>query len=515
MPENTTILSALKLTGKTKNGLSIGVVQSLTEKEFATFQDGIYQENPITKMAIEPFTSYTVGRIKQDFNKANTVLGGMVTSTYRNITDRQLDFLAKSSNVAGIDFQHNWKQRKYFVDFKSFYTDIRGDRKAISALQYSPVHNFQRIDAEHLKFDTLRNSLSGWGGSVQGGKRSGKLRVVGTFNWRTPGVDLNDVGYLYQADVLKEMVNVTYKVSQPKGVIQSYYVEAEQEHSWSFGGETTLDRYKLHGFAQFSNLWNVHLNLKGYFNYFDTRELRGNSSIFSGPKLFKDNCPIDAEIFFQSNQAKDLFVAFGPRLKRFSDHISKTNYYTTQIRWQINDRFSITSRTVVDYSIDNNEYIRNTAYLVGTVDRKTISSTLRFEYFISPEFSVQYYGNPYSSVGQFTNFREVADASNKSLDLRYNKLETLPTSGNYYKLQKQGVTKYQIKNPDFNYQELNSNLVARWEFRPGSTIYLVWTNTRAGYSSKLDQSVWSSFGDIFNQTSQNVLMVKFSYWFSL
>lgn len=515
VPDNTTILSALKLTGKTKKGLSLGVVQSLTQKEFASFQDGIYNGNPISKMAVEPFTSYTVGRIKQDFNKANTILGGMVTSTYRNITDPQLKYLAKSSTVAGIDFQHNWKQRKYFVDVKSFFTDIRGDRKAISALQYSPVHNFQRIDADHLEYDTLRTSLSGWGGSLQGGKRSGKLRVVGTFNFRTPGVDLNDVGYLYQADAIKELVNVTYKVSQPKGILQSYYVEAEQEHDWSFGGETTLDRYKLHGFAQFSNLWNVHLNFKGYFNYFDTRELRGNSQIYSGPKLFKDNCPLDVELFVQSNQAKDLFVAFGPRIKSFSDHISKTNYYTTQIRWQISDRFSITSRTIVDFSVDNNEYIKNTAYLVGTVNRKTISSTLRFEYFITPEISLQYYGNPYSSVGKFDNFREVADADNKSLDLRYNKLVSLPTTGNTYKLQKDGVTKYQIKNPDFNFQEMNSNLVGRWEFRPGSTLYLVWTNTRSTLSSNLTQSVWNSFGDIFSLKSENVFMVKFSYWFSL
>ena len=153
--------------------------------------------------------------------------------------------------------------------------------------------------------------------------------------------------------------------------------------------------------------------------------------------------------------------------------------------------------------------------MVGTIDRKTISSTLRFEYFISPEISIQYYGNPYASTGKFDNFREVADASNKSLDLRYNKLEMLPGTGNYYKLQKNGTTKYQIRNPDFNFQELNSNLVGRWEFRPGSTLYLVWTNSRSAYSTNLNQPIWNSFGDIFKLKSENVFMVKFSYWFSL
>jgi hypothetical protein len=522
VPDNTTILSALKLTGKTKKGLSLGVVQSLTQKEFASFRDGIYDGNPISKMAIEPFTSFTVGRIKKDFNKANTILGGMVTSTYRNIIDPQLKELAKSAIVAGIDFQHNWKQRKYFIDVKSFFTDIRGDRKSISKLQFSPVHNYQRLDAEYLKYDTLKTSLSGWGGSLQGGKRSGKLRVIGTLNWRTPGVDLNDVGYLYQADAIKEMVNVTYKVSQPKGIIQSYYVEFEQEHDWNYGNETTLDRFKIHGFTQFKNLWNVHLNFKGYFNYFDTRELSGNPNIYlgkniliSGPKLFKDDCFRDVELFVQTNQAKDLFIGVGPRIRYIEDQISRTRYFTTFIRWQISDRFSISSRTVIDYTVDNHEYIKNTSYLVGKIDRKTISSTLRFEYYFSPEISLQYYGNPYASIGKFDNFREVADDDNKSLTLRYHKLEKILDANNYYQLVNVEQTKYKIKNPDFNYQKFNSNLVGRWEFKPGSTFYLVWTNTRFANSGNTEQSIWKSFVTIPDVKSQNVFMVKFSYWFSL
>jgi hypothetical protein len=152
---------------------------------------------------------------------------------------------------------------------------------------------------------------------------------------------------------------------------------------------------------------------------------------------------------------------------------------------------------------------------VGTIDRNTISSILRFEYFISPEISLQYYGNPYASIGTYTNFREVADASNKDLNLRYNGLNLIAQMNNTCVLRKDVVSTYMIKNPDFNFQELNSNLVGRWEFRPGSTLYLVWTNSRSAYSDQLSQSIWGSFGDIFNTKSQNVFMVKFSYWFSL
>lgn len=503
--DNVPIISALKLTGKTKDGLSVGVVQSLTAKENAT----IYGNGSNSKVTVEPFTSFMVGRIKQDFDKGNTILGGMLTSTLRDINDTHLQKLSNSALSGGIDFQHNWKNKKYFVDFKGFFSNINGDTTAIKVLQTSPVHYYQRTDAGHIEYDSERTSMSGWGGSLQGGKRSGKLRVVGTLNWRSPGVDLNDVGYLYQADVIKEIVNVTYKVSQPKGIIRSYYVEAEQEHDWSFGGETTLDRFKLHGYTQFKNLWSVHLNLKANLNFFDTRELRG------GPKLFKDNCLQDYELFIQSNQVKDLFVGFGPRFKFFSDDISKTTYFTALVRWQLSDRFSITSRTIFDNTTDHHEYIRNTKYIVGTIDRNTISSTLRFEYFISPEISLQYYGNPYASNGKFENFRKVADADNKALNLRYNNLQSTLQPDNYYQLAKNGVPVSRIKNPDFNYHEFSSNMVGRWEFRPGSTLYLVWTNTRSEYADQYDQSILKSFGNIWNVKSQNVFMVKFSYWFSL
>lgn len=509
--DNIPIISALKLTGKSKDGLSVGIVQSFTAKENAT----IYSNNLKTKMAVEPFTSFIVGRIKQDFDKGNTVLGGMVTSTFRNINADHLQFLSRSALAGGIDFQHNWQKRKYFVDFKGFFSDINGNKEAISQLQLSPVHNYQRADSDHLEFDTLSTNLSGWGGLLQGGKRSGKLRIIGSLNWRSTGVDLNDVGYLYQADVIKQMVNVTYKVSQPQGIFRSYFIEAEQEHDWSYGGENTLDRYKLHGYTQFTNLWSVHLNLKRNTNIFDTRELRG------GPKLYKEGFS-DLELFIQSNSVKNLFVGFGPRLKLHTDNISRTNYFTAHLRWQLNDRFSIISRTVFDNSVDHHQFVRSandlsgvTQYLVGTIDRNTISSTLRFEYFISPEISLQYYGNPYVSTGKYENFREVADADNKTIRLRYNDLQSKLLENNHYQLLQNGNTEYDIKNPDFNFQEFRSNLVGRWEFRPGSTIYLGWTNTRSKSSDQINQSVFKSFGSIWKVSSQNVFLIKFSYWFSL
>lgn len=271
MPDNTSIIDALKFTGKNKKGLSLGIVNSMTAREYAT----ISSEDGKTKEAVEPFTNYFIGRLKQDWNKGNTTLGGIATSTFRNIKDEQLDFLADKSFVGGFDFEHNWKNRKYFINTKSFYLKIDGSEAAISRLQRSSQHLFQREDAEHLQYNPDLTTLQGWGGEVSGGKRSGKLRITGNVDWRSPGVDLNDVGYMRQADYVREETHLLYNVNKPKGLLLKYYFALEQRHLWSYGGENTLDRLDSEAKFTFKNYWMLKVAVDRTLNEIDTRQLRG------------------------------------------------------------------------------------------------------------------------------------------------------------------------------------------------------------------------------------------------
>jgi hypothetical protein len=508
---NVPILSALKLTGKTSKGLSVGVVQSFTAKENAT----IYSPYSKTDTVVEPFSNYMVGRVKQDFNHGSTVLGGMITSTMRSIKDQQLNFLPKSSTVGGIDLEHNWKNRKYYIDFKGFFSDVKGDKEAISDLQLSSVHYYQRPDADHLEYNPDRTNLSGWGGYLSGGKRSGRFRAIGTLNWRSPGIDFNDLGYLYQADLIQQISDFTYKVNKPKGIVRSYYLQLTQQHEMSWARETTLDRVNLHGFVHFNNLWMMHLNIRSNFNIFDTRELRG------GPMLYK-GAYNTIQYTFQTNAVKKFYMIVGPLIAWSADNSYKGSSYLLQFQWQINNRFSLMAKTVFNDVADDNKYAtritdaeKKVQYLVGRIDRKTLSSTLRIEYYLTPEISIQYYGNPYVSVGNYSKFRQVLEGSSRSFSNRYSELQASLQSNGRYLVSKNGTTLFNIKNPDFNYHEFKSNLVGRWEFRPGSTLYLVWTNTRAAYSDQIGQSAWKSFGNIWNEKSENVFMIKLSYWFSL
>lgn len=511
MPDNTSIINALKLTGKNKKGLSLGIINSMTSRENATIT-GI---NGKTEEAVEPFTNYFIGRVKQDFNNGNTVIGGMVNSTVRNIKDEQLEFLPDNSLVAGIDFQHNWLNRKYFIDYKSFYSKVNGNEKAISLLQRNSRHYFQRADADHLEYNSETTNLQGWGGEISGGKRSGKFRLIGTLDWRSPGVELNDLGYMRQADYINQKLNVLYRINKPKGILLSYYFDIYQEHHWSYGGENIGDEFNAHARFQFKNYWKFDLILDRKLNTIDTRELRG------GPSLRIDNST-RARVNLQTNSGKDLILGVSSYFRSSDDKISRDNYYQFHVRWLISNRFTLTSQTTYLTEIDNSQYVmqktidNSKEYIVGKLDRKTLYTTLRAELFVTPELSLQYYGSPYASIGKYQNYRKVADSKAKNLNERFTPLNTLGLNEIYLVDEnKNKILNLTSSSPDFNFQEFRSNFVLRWEYKTGSTFYFVWTNNRSRYENVYNPSIGNSLKGISKVAAQNAFMVKLSYWFSL
>lgn len=512
MPDNTSIINALKLTGKNKKGFSLGIVNSMTSKEFAT----ISGDDSSRKELVEPFTNYFIGRAKKDFNDGNTVFGGIFTSTLRSINDDNLDFLPNSAFTGGFDFQHNWHNRKYFVNLKSFYTNISGSAEAISTLQRSSRHLYQRQDAGHLSYNPDLEKLEGWGGQFSAGKQSGKFRANLFLDWRSPGVDMNDVGYLRQADYIREQVSLRYQVNKPQGIVRNYYITSAQIHDWSFGLENTYNKLDNHAYIKFNNLWNIHLDFDRYFNRYDTRQLRG------GPSLRLDDFN-SFEFFLQTNSTKDLFLGFGSNMDWYDNKLSKSSDYTLYLGWQILDNISLTSETIFEKTLDNNQYVTQKKvageqkYLVGQIDRQTLYTTLRLEYFVTPELSLQLYGSPYASIGKFIDLKEVVAAKDYNPSDRYSFLNVTNKQDGMVALDNDvdDIADYSISEPDFNFQEFRSNFVARWEFRPGSTLYFVWTHNRSDYKNVYNDSILDSFNGIFGVKPQNAFMLKLSYWFSL
>lgn len=275
VPDQTTIISALKVTGKTEKGLSIGIVESITASELAEISDGQDKREQI----VEPFTNYLVTRIQKDFRQGNTVIGVIFTGTNRHLSEPYLEGFCRSAYSGGFDFENYWKNRTYYLDIKTIYSQVQGSSESIINLQTNPVHYYQRPDADYLPVDTTTKTFTGHGGKIEVGRGgNGRFRFSENFNWRSPGLELNDVGYLKMADILTQKSRVGYDVIDPNKLFLTYSIYLEQENAWNFGGEYMYSSLGTEYKSPFHSYWNISAGIKRMSTTLDTRILRGGSS---------------------------------------------------------------------------------------------------------------------------------------------------------------------------------------------------------------------------------------------
>ncbi len=513
MPESTTILGAMKISGKTKKGLSIGIQESLTSKEDALIDSAGVRR----KVTVEPLTNYFVGRVQQDFNKGQTILGAIFTSVNRDIKSTNLDFLHSAAYTAGIDFQHNWKERTWYVAGNAEFSDIKGSTRSITETQISSARYYQRPDAKYLSVDSSLTSLPGYGGTVKFGKTSKKrLQFETCVIVRSPGLEFNDIGYMRYSDVIYQGNWMGYYLRNPFWIFNYFYLNINYWMYFNFSATLLSRNYNTNFSAQFKNKW----RLNGQFNResqnISTTLLRGGPSfIVPGNQSFNLN--------LSSDQSKKLSFFIGNYhgsgdVKTMRGH----EYYGEIIYRPLN---SLSIAIDPDYGIQSSElqYINTTTsggnpiYLFGKLNQTTLSFTFRINYTVNPELSIEYYGQPFVSAGKYSAFKKItqSDADKfkerffeyTSAELTYN-----PITNNYNV--NDGGT-YSFGNPDFNFRQFRSNLVVRWEYLPGSTLYLVWSQGRTSTDVNGLFSYGTDMKDLFKVTPYNVFLIKFSYWFAL
>jgi len=501
-PDNTSILSAVKISGKSANGFSMGILQSITNKEMAKITDGINER----KEAVEPLTSFTVARLQKDFNAGNTVLGGIVTSVNRLDSDPKFNFLNKNALTGGIDFLHQWHDKEFYLNAKVVGSNITGATEAISNLQKSSARYFQRPDADHLQYDATKTQLAGQGGSIQIGKGSkGLWRYYTSISWQSPGLELNDIGFMQVADQIKNVNEVSYFINQPKGIFRSLNAFITQSNYWDYSFNYLYSQFTPYFSGQFLNKWKVNAHICYFPNSVDTRILRGGEAMKMPSKIhgaaginsdYSKKAAFSVNAFYEQANHKSL--------KDYSI-ISSVTYHPFNIL-----KFYLS----LSYTNNQNElqYVDDTQNnKLGRIDQNTLSATFRVDYNITPLLSVQYYGSPYVSIGNFSNFKWVNNPKAEQYDERFQLLNAVLTTGNQY-VTPEG---FSFSNPDFIYTQFRSNLVFRWEYLPGSKLYFVWSNEQTLYettSMATSKEAFTSFG---NATSKNIFLVKLNYWFSL
>lgn len=513
-PDKTTILSALKFSGTTSTGLSVGLIQSVTANQIARTSD---LHGNRGKVHVEPLTSYTIGRVQKGYNAGNTVIGGMITSTNRAINDPGLEFLSNNAFTGGLDLLHHWKDKEFFIDARLTGSYINGSVQSIRRLQESSAHYFQRPGMNYLDYDTTATSLSGFGGKIQVGKGSkGYWKYSTGVTWFSPGLDLNDLGYMRSADEINNQTEVNYLINKPVSIFHSYSINLEQFNSWNFKGTYLGSGGHLSFNSEFTNNWKLDANLIFHSRQTDTRLLRG------GPDIL---LPATMTTFgrIETDGSKKVIARLGFEYESVGEQ--------SATRYNIEPGISVRPFSALKLGISANyaenhddlqyvaqrNLVNSNRYILGSIDQQTLGLTFRVDVNISPEFSIQYYGSPFISKGAYSEFKHVTDPMADDYNSRFTMFRDPVLSGNSYGLDEDNdnIIDYSIGNPDFNFYQYRSNLVAKWEYRLGSFIYIVWSSDRTGNSSSGTVPLSDSFRLLGKAFSNNIFLVKLNYWFSL
>ena len=522
MPQNTTILGAAKLTGRTPSGWSVGVLDALTSLAQATVLD----TSTGTRFHddVEPTTNYFVARVRRQFHGGNDGIGFIATASDRAIHAPALDGLRSAAYDWGVDGRHRWHNNTYGIAADIGASYVTGDTAAINAAQLSSARYYQRPDA-NLHYDPTRTSLSGLSGDLYIDKLAGAWLWGAALSTTTPGFEVNDLGFQHRVDRVASGYYVARHWTKPGPVFQEATAILQLAPSWNYEGDPIQRQVFINGFGTLRNFW--------FFNFFggygltvvDDRLTRG------GPRaLIPSNFNGGAGI-----QTDQRHAGSGGFFFNYSHDVSGA--------WSLNLNPTIEYRPsgALDFSIGPNYNVgRGTAQYVQTVSDPLATATysgryvfaellsheldltVRLNATLSPVLSVQLYAQPFAFGGAYSGFKELARPKSYQFNTYGQAAGTTIAydSGTAaYTVHPDGAQpadSFSISNPDFRVRSLNINAVLRWEYRPGSTLFVVWTQRRSGFFNDPSFDVGRDFGrDLLLDRPTNVLLVKFSYWLGL
>ncbi len=512
VPINTTILGAAKFSGKTKSGWSIGLLESVTANEYATIDNNGTRREEI----VEPLTNYIVARAQKDFNDRNSFIGGIFTATNRNLAGN-FNYLHKAAYTGGIDFRHNWKDRNYFVQGNVVTSHVTGSPEAITATQNSLTHLFQRVDASHVEVDPTRTSLTGTGGRFEAGKSGGgNWRYNGGVIWRSPELELNDIGFLRQADEIRQFVNVRYLWQKPTSFYRRANVRVSQFSTYDFEGNYNRIQYEINGFINWENNWWTESGFGHKPRIFTNTFLRGGPRWrFSDENFFF--------LFFGSDNRKRFNFTLGHVTSNAKQNNFSFRRYVVRFNYQPINALNLSLSTEFEKNPNKTQYVTEQSfngtarYILGNIDQQTLSTTLRLNYSINPNLSIQYYGQPFISRGRYNDFNYVNNSIAEDLNERvtlYNGNQIALNNGIYdVDENRDGTTDYRFRDPDFSFVQFRSNLVARWEYIPGSEIFLVWSQGVTGLDDPRNSLGDALRNQILDRKKENTFLIKVTYRF--
>ena len=512
VPDASTILGAAKVSGKT-GAWSLGVMDALTQRETAPYvtADGS-GEYPV-----EPLTNYFVGRVRRDFAQGRTVLGGLATGVHRDLRGDELDGLLRGrAYVAGVDGSHSWGNREWSVSGYAARSLVTGSADAIARTQRSSARYFQRPDADYLEYDPTRTSL---GGHVLGAavRHGGAWDASLAYQETSPGFETNDAGFQSRADARAVSTFFGRRINKPGKVFRSRSMYLYSNHAWNFGGDLMSAGIAGGSDFEFNNLWYGGVGA-GYNPEFINDRLTRGGPLATVPPQWRVNA------YLGSDPRKPLSLEVsGSYREDTSGEYDRVAGMSVNLRPSSSVQVSVGPRFAkerdTDQYVASGEDASATAtfgrrYLLANVDQTTVSMDTRVDWTFSPTLSLQVFAQPFIAVGDFWGYKTL----DRPRSFDFTPIPGSPDGSAPFAFDPDGagpagaIDVSDGSQLDFTVLSLRGNAVLRWEYRPGSALFLVWQQDRSG--QELDGRF--SFGEdargIFDRRSHNVFLVKATYW---
>lgn len=513
-PDEATIAGAVKVTGKTSSGLSVGVLDAVTTRETARFATAAGERGT---EPVEPMTNYLVGRVQQDYNQGNTTIGALVTAVNRDLEDAPLaDLLRRDAYFAGLDFNQSWKQREWSLDGAIARSAVFGTPAAIARTQLSPVHYFQRPDLEADRFDPNRRSLHGTAGQISASKNSGK-HWIGSLTYQavSPGFEVNDVGFHSLTAYRAYSSVVAYKEDTPGVIFRNFSVGPFNGYTTNSDGDKIEHYYGLHLDGRFRNFWEFNWNAIVKPQRYDDRLTRGGPIMLRPPsRSFELDVETDGRRVYSIELEYDYYsdddggagadyrlefnVRPAPALRlSFSPAYEREDVATQYI-------------TQADDPAATSTFGRR--YVFGALRYHELSLETRVDWTFSPKLSLQMFVQPLVATGSYDDFRSLRRPRTRDFD-RFSEADgTLVRTDDGYTVFPAPGSAVSFGDPAFHERALLGNAIVRWEYRPGSALFFVWQQRRSGEGPHGDFALGRDVSGLFRTAPENVFAIKATYW---
>ncbi|HEX2865705.1 MAG TPA: DUF5916 domain-containing protein [Ignavibacteriales bacterium] len=521
IPEGTHILGAAKITGKIFDGWRIGAIHAMTKREFAA----IDLDNSQRDIEIEPLTYYGVIRAQKDYNNRKQGLGMFATFTNRFFKDNSLrNSINKNAFTYAMD---GWtfldEEGTYVLNAWGAISNVSGSTARMTELQRSSGHYFQRPDAGYLRVDSAAYSMTGYAGRLVLNKNRGAWFLNSALGFISPKFEINDLGFNSFSDLVNVHLITGYKWSEPAIFYRNAAIFAASFMNFDFGGSRTANGYYFEGDILFVNLYGASMSFVYSPESQNARRTRG------GPLTLNPvSRSFDAVVYTDMRPWWVVTVNAAAKTGEDASSFSLSTILeikaATTLTLQLGPGYSkdnLQAQWVTSYSDQTALKTYGRRYVFARLDQTIYSMNFRADWIISPKLSLQMYVQPLIASGKYNGFKAL-EAPKSYRYIRYGEmgstLDMKPSGekgGVLFVLDADGkgpAVSGEIENPDFNYLSLRGSAVLRWEYLPGSTLYLVWTQSRLNEEPTEGFNFRNSINTLFSENPDNIFMLKLSYW---